>query len=225
MVNKILPDIKIKDLKHIDLAITATDLNRGSSVSFNRYNDCSLRDAVLASICLPALFPTKKIYDTYFVDGGIFNNTPLRDALMLGSKNIIVVELKPKEKETYLREIQTNKKYKNVYDVTLRLLELALDRMMYEDVKKAKKLNKIIRCIRKLEKLKAEPELIQELKESINYEKNNRIKSIVRINEIAPSKRLEPPGTLGFDDIESIRKTMDLGKKDALTQLASSVIV
>ncbi len=91
-VNRLIPDKRISDIKRIDLAINATDLSKGRTVTFCRENDASLRDAVLASSCIPVLFPTKKILDDFSIDGGVFNNTPLKDVLVLGATDVFTTD-------------------------------------------------------------------------------------------------------------------------------------
>ncbi len=57
----------------IPLYISTTNLNEGKAQMFN---SGSLRQAVMASCCIPFIFDPVKIGDDYFVDGGILNNMP-----------------------------------------------------------------------------------------------------------------------------------------------------
>lgn len=48
----------------------------------------------LASAAIPVLFPAVKIGDQFFVDGALRANTPLRSALQLGAKRMLVIGLR-----------------------------------------------------------------------------------------------------------------------------------
>lgn len=213
-------DVKISDLKRIELAINATCLTEGKTVSFTRDNDAYLYEAVLASSCIPLIFKTCSIDDGFYVDGGVFNNTPLRDAIAAQATDIFVVELKPKTKDLYLETIPTSENYNSVYQVGSRMVELITDKIMYEDLKNARKINDIIDVIMALQASGTNTALVRKLKNSIGYAKNGKIKRHVNFYEIAPSKRLDPPGTLGFDQKGALLDIMRLGNEDARKQLA-----
>ena len=212
-------DIKISDLKRIELAINATCLTEGKTVSFTRDNDAYLCEAVLASSSIPLVFETQTINGGFYVDGGVFNNTPLRDALMAQATDVFVVELKPKTKDLYMETIQDASEFNSIYQVGGRMVELITDKIMYEDLKNARKINEIIDVILALEASGANPQVIKNLKKSIGYEKNGQVKRHVNFYEIAPSKRLEPPGTLGFEKTDAIKQIIRLGERDAEEQL------
>lgn len=57
----------------IPLFISTTNLNEGKAEMFN---SGSLRQAVMASCCIPFIFDPVKIGDDFYVDGGILNNLP-----------------------------------------------------------------------------------------------------------------------------------------------------
>lgn len=58
---------------NIPLFISTTNLNEGKAQMFN---SGSLRQAVMASCCIPFIFDPVKIGDDFFVDGGVLNNLP-----------------------------------------------------------------------------------------------------------------------------------------------------
>lgn len=212
-------DLRISDLKRIELAINATCLTEGKSVTFTRENDAYVYEAVLASSSIPILFETQAFNEGFYVDGGLFNNTPLRDALAAQATDVFIVELKPKSKDLYMKEIQDSTYFRSVYQVGSRMVELITDKIMYEDLKKARKINKIIDVIMALEAAGTNPQLVRNLKNTMGYQKNGRIKRYINFYEIAPLKRLDPPGTLGFDQKEVIDQVVKLGKDDAEEQL------
>ncbi len=221
-INDLIPDIRIGEISRIELAINATNMNTGRSVTFSK--DASLREAVLASSCIPILFPTRFYEKAHYVDGGLFNNTPLRDAIVAGATHVFVVELKPKDTDQYRSMIGDYTSYESAWQVGTRLLELIVDKIMYDDVQKAKKLNKIISVIRNLESLDSHNPALHELKEAINYEKKGRVKKQIIFHEIAPLDRLNPPGTLGFDKSQDIQRIMKQGESDGDAELVDVLI-
>ncbi|MCB0102385.1 MAG: patatin-like phospholipase family protein [Anaerolineales bacterium] len=71
----------------IPCAVTAVDINSGGEVILNKG---SLKDAVLATIALPGIFPVQTINDWNLMDGGVLNPVPVTVARML-SPNLPVV--------------------------------------------------------------------------------------------------------------------------------------
>lgn len=131
-----------------------------------------------------------------------------------------MVELKPKTKELYLETIPADENYNSIYQIGSRMIELITDKIMYEDLKNTRKINDIIDVIMALEVTDTNLGLVRKLKKSIGYDKNGKIKRHVSFYEIAPSKRLDPPGTLGFDQKEVLQDIIRLGKEDAREQLS-----
>lgn len=64
----------------IPCAVTAVDIHIGGEVILNKG---SLRDAVLATIALPGIFPVQHINDWSLVDGGVLNPVPVSVARLL----------------------------------------------------------------------------------------------------------------------------------------------
>jgi NTE family protein len=77
-IRKILEDNlsanKFEDLK-IPLFVSVTDLNNAKSVYFSKGD---LLDVIIASASIPVLFKPVKIKDTFFVDGGVLDNLPIK---------------------------------------------------------------------------------------------------------------------------------------------------
>lgn len=71
----------------IPCAVTAVDIKSGCEVILN---DGSLKDALLATIALPGIFPVQRINDWNLMDGGVLNPVPVTVARML-SPNLPVV--------------------------------------------------------------------------------------------------------------------------------------
>ena len=68
--------------------IVATDLLGGGTV---RLSSGPAIEAVLASCAIPAAFPPVCLGERYLIDGAIASNTPVRVALDLGAKRVLVL--------------------------------------------------------------------------------------------------------------------------------------
>lgn len=72
----------------VPLHVVATDLLGGALV---RLSSGSAIDAVLASCAIPGAFPPVRIGEQHLVDGAVASNTPIRVALELGARRLIVL--------------------------------------------------------------------------------------------------------------------------------------
>jgi NTE family protein len=68
ILSNIFKDKKIKDLSK-ELNIIATNYHDGSMVIFDKDSDIKVVDAVLASMAVPAVFPSREIDGKLYVDG------------------------------------------------------------------------------------------------------------------------------------------------------------
>jgi NTE family protein len=78
------------DIKHakLPLHIVATDFLSGTPVVFSSGDAAR---AIVASCAIPAAFAPVQIDGRYLADGGLANNTPVRIAVDLGAKRLIVL--------------------------------------------------------------------------------------------------------------------------------------
>lgn len=79
LLDQMLAEKTFDDLR-IPCAVTAVDINAGSEVILS---SGSLKDAVLATIALPGIFPVQRINGWDLVDGGVLNPVPVSVARML----------------------------------------------------------------------------------------------------------------------------------------------
>jgi NTE family protein len=79
-----------RDLEHaaVPAHIVATDLLGGGTV---RLSNGPAIKAVLASCAIPGAFPPVCIGERYLIDGAVASNTPVRVALDLGAKRVLVL--------------------------------------------------------------------------------------------------------------------------------------
>ena len=81
------------------LYIATTNLNLGRPEMFN---SGSLREAIMASCCIPFIFDPVKIGDYHYVDGGVLNNLPTEILKEKGCDFIIGVNVSPVVEEPEL---------------------------------------------------------------------------------------------------------------------------
>ena len=81
----------------LPLRVTAVDLDSGELVVFGAggRTDCSLADAVYASMALPPYFPPARIGERRYVDGGIRAVLPLEIGAEAGADLVVAVDVGP----------------------------------------------------------------------------------------------------------------------------------
>lgn len=76
-----LIDFDYLNQKHIRLCVGSVDLESGEFVFFDNTKITLTPEHIMASAALPPGFPPVKIDGHYYVDGGVFSNTPLSKVL------------------------------------------------------------------------------------------------------------------------------------------------
>jgi NTE family protein len=87
----------------------------------------------LASAAIPALFPAVRVGDQMFVDGSLRQNTPLRPAMRLGAKRLLVVGLRHEE-QAIERRARLREESQFVYPNAFFLLGKMLNSLMLDKV-------------------------------------------------------------------------------------------
>ncbi len=87
MVEKCLPYESIEDAP-VPLRIVATDFEDGAPVIFD---SGSVVDAVMASTCLPGIFPPARIGEHLYLDGALSEQVPLKPAVDLGADTLYIL--------------------------------------------------------------------------------------------------------------------------------------
>lgn len=99
---------------------------------------------VLASAAIPLLFPSVKIADEFFTDGGLRQNTPLSPALRLGASRVLVISLRHVASASAEIERERTEAYpKPLFLIGKALNALLLDRTDY-DLDRMQRLNAIL---------------------------------------------------------------------------------
>jgi NTE family protein len=96
LLARLLP---VNDFGHlrVPLRITATDLDSGELVVFGAAGrtDCSVAEAVYASMALPVYFPPARLGGRRYADGGIRAALPLDQAASAGADVVVAVDVGP----------------------------------------------------------------------------------------------------------------------------------
>lgn len=225
VVDQLIPrDVRFSDLEGIDLCVTATDLCHGKTTVFSKDNDIEINKAVKASIALPLAFPAYRYDSSWYVDGGLLNNTPLNIAISRGATHAVVVRTGPGGAPAARKPRQKAGKGDcippgSVAGVAGRVLDLMLEEVMYESLEMARKTNEILRTLRAASP--AEKALALKVLRTLGYTSSGRKKHVVEIVEIAPSRPLDLQ-TVDFRDGQKLEAALRLGAKDAQKLVADT---
>lgn len=74
---KKLVDFEFLNQKHMRLALGAVDIDSGDFIFFDSFEEEITPEHIMASAALPPGFPAVEIKGRYYVDGGVYSNTPL----------------------------------------------------------------------------------------------------------------------------------------------------
>ncbi len=120
-LKKILRAERFEDLQ-CPLMITATDLDHGKSISFDRG---PIIDIVCASCCIPVIFNPIKIDNIHYIDGGVFRNFPVKPIRHL-CNTIIGINVNP---------LVTNEYKQTIINIAERAYSFMFKSNSFEDIK------------------------------------------------------------------------------------------
>jgi NTE family protein len=89
LIERTIPFRRLEDAP-IPVHVVATSLVTGRGRWFSQG---AVRDAILASAALPAIFPPVVIDGEPFIDGGVVDNVPISRAVALGAKRVYVLHV------------------------------------------------------------------------------------------------------------------------------------
>jgi NTE family protein len=99
---------------------------------------------VLASAAIPMLFPSVKIGEEYFTDGGLRQNTPMSPAIRLGADRLLLISLRHVKPESKQVERERTEAYpKPLFLAGKALNALMLDHTEY-DLQRMQRINMIL---------------------------------------------------------------------------------
>lgn len=122
----------IKDIK-IPMAIPTTDLITDREIIFTNcenlqgeeyIHDIEIGKAVRASSSFPGMYAPFEYEKYQFVDGGIFDNLPTREAKKLGVDKVIAIKFK----------LKSPRKQKTIYNITMQSIDLMTENLIRESV-------------------------------------------------------------------------------------------
>ncbi|MFP4016030.1 MAG: patatin-like phospholipase family protein [Halanaerobiales bacterium] len=107
---------------------------------------------------------------------------------------------------------KSKKKNYSALEVIDEFLDMAVNRLMYGDLKHAEKTNQLIDLINKYQHMLPSG-FIRELRHlfGLKYKGGKRV---IKVTRIAPIKVLKPPGLRGFNQQKAIRDIMQQGEED-----------
>jgi NTE family protein len=160
-------------------------------------------DHVLASAAIPLLFPTRKLGDHYYCDGGLRFNTPIAPAIRAGAERMVVVSVRHQRsvREVAAVEEADNAQMQNLSPIFLvgKLLNaLLLDPVQY-DLQVLDRLN----------------QMMEILEETLSPEDLERVQRVWVRHRGVPYRRLKtliftPSRDLGRIAAEYIRSSLKL---------------
>ncbi|HEY8532009.1 MAG TPA: patatin-like phospholipase family protein [Limnochorda sp.] len=209
------PERQFADYRRTQLLVTASNLETGRVHVFDSDSSVTVREALLASLSYPILFPSRYLQGAPLVDGGLLDNTPLAHVLRRGAATVVVISLRPKQGP----QVPSGPgAFNGAVEVAQRILSLLLEEMMYRDLRRAVETNELLAL------LEAYPSLPEAFRRRLldwlrggGHEPHRRH---VQLVEIAPQKPLDPPGTFGFRQRDALQAAMEQGRQDARGVLA-----
>lgn len=87
LVDRHLPFQRIEDCR-IPLHVVASDMLTGDAIAISKG---PVREAIIASAAIPAAFRPVEVMGRYLLDGAVASNTPVRKAVELGARRLIIL--------------------------------------------------------------------------------------------------------------------------------------
>ncbi len=201
---------KFSDYTKCQLSVTGTNLSTKELQIFDFNSTVPVVDAVLASMSYPVALPAVNIDGDILIDGGALSNAPLKEAIQWGARNIYLVFLQPLKMEKG-KVLDVDADY-SALEVVGEFLDMATNRLMYGDLKRAEEINQVIRILNKYQH-SLPKNFIREMRHlyGLKYKEGKRL---INIKQISPGKVLSPPGLRGFKQKSAIKDIIQSGEED-----------
>ncbi len=136
-------------------------------------------DHVLASAAIPLLFPTRRIGDHYYCDGGLRFNTPIAPAIRAGAERLVIVSVRHERSQREIAAVEefdhgVGRELSPVFLVGKLLNALLLDPVAY-DLQLLERLNQVMEV----------------LEETLDADDLERIQRVLVKHRGAPYRRLQ----------------------------------
>lgn len=126
---------------YLKIPLTIGRINLGSGQYLNEIapESTDFAKQILASTAIPVVWEPVVIDDKMYVDGGIRNTTPLKDAVQTNPDRIVVITNGP------LHAFKENQNLTDIIDIAERSLDIMLDEIFREDLKRCIQINELVR--------------------------------------------------------------------------------
>lgn len=121
------------------LTIGRIDLESGQYLNEIVPKSTDFAKQILASTAIPVVWEPVVIDGKMYVDGGIRNTTPLKDAVLTNPDRIVVITNGP------LHAFKENTNLTDIIDIAERSLDIMLDEIFREDLKRCIQINELVR--------------------------------------------------------------------------------
>ncbi|MFW6266499.1 MAG: patatin-like phospholipase family protein [Halanaerobiales bacterium] len=195
------------------LSIVSTNFDKREVEIFDYNSSVKVKDAVLASTAYPIGLPAVVIDNNNYVDGGLLNNAPLKEAVLWGAREIYIVFLTPLKIIEKGRSKKGENQPLSAWQILNQLPELIGNKLMYGDLVRAEEINRLLSLISNYHK-RLPAQFLNSLIELFELKKEYD-RRVLKVIKIAPKNELEPPGTAGFNKTKVLKKLILLGKRDA----------
>ncbi len=122
----------------VPLSVGRVNLQTGDYIHAINPSAPYFLEIILASTAIPVIWKPVDIEGNLFVDGGIRNTTPLKDAIRTNPDRIIVITNGP------LDAFATNPTINDIVDIAERSLDIMLDEIFREDLKRCQQINRLV---------------------------------------------------------------------------------
>lgn len=137
-IKKYVDTEKLKN-SPIEMQIGVVQLQSGAYMIVDKSN-ANYKDLLLASTAIPVIFPAVRWQGNEYVDGGVRNVAPLKQAIDFGCTTIYIfhcfsLEIVPEEK-----------KIKNLVDIGIRSFAVMFNEILKNDIKAVERINQAVRA-------------------------------------------------------------------------------
>ena len=135
LLKRELCDIKLQ----VPLTVGRVNLESGEYVNTIKPGTSDFPKEILASTAIPIIWSPVKLGNHMAVDGGLRNMSPIKDVINYQPDRIVVIPNRP------LRGQIKNKSILSIIDVAERTLDILLDEIFIEDIKRCKQTNRLVK--------------------------------------------------------------------------------
>jgi len=137
-IEKYVDTEKLKN-SPIELQIGVVQLQSGDYFIIDRFN-ADFKEILLASTAIPVVFPAVNWQDYKYVDGGVRNVAPLKQAIDFGCTTIYIFHCYS------LEIVPAKKEIKNLVDIGIRTFAIMYNEILKNDIRSVERINRAIKA-------------------------------------------------------------------------------